>query len=57
MSESFSRPADDERAAEDDVSANDDQVEPSSDDEHVGRVQGVDEGYAGEQGAEARSTD
>jgi len=54
MSESFSGPADDS-AAESDVEGDDDQVEPDSESDYVGRVQGDDEGYAGEQGAEARA--
>ena len=54
MSESFSEP-DDRSTAESDVESNDDQVEPGSDDEFVGRVQGTDEGSVGEQGAEARA--
>ena len=56
MSESFSEPADEKRA-ESDVERNRDQVEPGSDDEFVGRMQGDDEGYAGETGAEARTSD
>ena len=57
MSESFSEPADPRAGdtAEPDVEANRDQVEPGSGNEFVGRVQGQDEGYAGEQGAEARA--
>ena len=54
MSESFSEQSGESRA-ESDVASNDDQVEPDSDDEFVGRVTGADEGYAGEQGAEARA--
>ena len=54
MSESFSEPAE-HSTAEPDVEANDDQVEPDDDSDYVGRVQGADEGYAGEQGAEARA--
>lgn len=54
MSESFSEP-DDRSTAESDVESNDDQVEPGSDNEFVGRVQGQDEGYAEEQGAERRA--
>lgn len=54
MSESFSGPAEDS-ATESDVERNDDQVEPGSESEYVGRVQGDDEGYAGEQGAEVRA--
>lgn len=54
MSESFSGPAGDS-AAESDVDGDDEQVEPGSESSYVGRVQGDDEGYAGEQGAEARA--
>ena len=54
MSDSFSEPVDDS-TAESDVESNDDQVEPGSDNEFVGRVQGLDEGYAGEQGSERRA--
>lgn len=54
MSESFSGPADDS-SAESDVEDDDDQVEPSSESDYVGRAAGDDEGYAGEQGAEARA--
>ena len=54
MSESFSEPAE-HRTAEPDVEANDDQVEPDADSDYVGRVAGDDQGYAGEQGAEARA--
>jgi hypothetical protein len=54
MSESFSEPAD-RSTAESDVESNDDQVEPGSDNEFVGRVQGQDEGYAEEQGSERRA--
>jgi hypothetical protein len=54
MSESFSEPAEDS-ATESDVERNDDQVEPGSESEYVGRVQGADEGYEGEQGAEVRA--
>jgi hypothetical protein len=56
MSESFSEPADGS-TAESDVEANEDQVEPGTDDEFVGRVAGADEGSAGEQGAEARAAE
>ena len=41
--------------AEPDVEKNDDQVEPANGSESVGRVAGDDQGYAGEQGAEARA--
>lgn len=54
MSESFSEPAEHD-TAESDVEANDDQVEPDSESGYVGRVAGDDQGYAGEQGAEARA--
>lgn len=54
MSESFSEPAEDSRA-ESDVARDDDQVEPGPDSAYVGRVQGADEGYEGEQGGEARA--
>ena len=54
MSESFSNPVDDS-ASESDVEHNEDQVEPGSESEFVGRVQGDDVGYAGEQGAEVRA--
>lgn len=54
MSESFSEPAE-SGAPESDVEADDRQVEPDSESEYVGRVAGDDQGYAGEQGAEARS--
>jgi len=54
MTESFSEPAGD-KTAEPDVESNTDQVEPDDDAEYVGRVQGADEGSAGEQGAEARA--
>jgi hypothetical protein len=54
MSESFSQPAG-ESSAESDVDENEDQVEPDADAENVGRVAGDDQGYAGEQGAEARA--
>ena len=59
MSESFSEPVSDDTDAtsEPDVEANDDQVEPADGSEYVGRVAGDDLGYAGEQGAEARSDD
>jgi hypothetical protein len=56
VTESFSEPAD-SSTAEPDVEKNDDQVEPDSDADFVGRVQGADEGYAGETGAEARARD
>jgi hypothetical protein len=56
MSESVSEPAPD-RTAESDVAPDDDQVEPGSDDEFVGRVAGDDAGYTEEQGAEARAAD
>lgn len=56
MSESFSEPGPDQRA-ESDVEENTDQVEPGADAEYVGRVAGDDQGYAGEQGAEARADD
>jgi hypothetical protein len=54
MSESFSEPSG-TKPAEPDVQENTDQVEPGADSEYVGRVAGDDEGYAGEQGAEARA--
>lgn len=54
MSESFTEP-DDRSTAESDVESNDDQVEPGSDDEFVGRVAGQDEGSAEEQGSERRA--
>ena len=54
MSESFSQPAG-ESSAESDFDENEDQVEPDADAENVGRVAGDDQGYAGEQGAEARA--
>ncbi len=54
MSESFSEPAG-TSSTESDVEENEDQVEPSSDSGHVGRVAGDDVGYAEEQGAEARA--
>jgi len=44
-----------EKTSESDVEADEAQVEPSSDDEHVGRVAGVDEGMTEESGAEARA--
>ena len=53
MSQSFSEPSGTE-PAESDVSENEDQVEPGSYSEYVGRVAGDDDG-ATEQGAEARS--
>jgi hypothetical protein len=56
MSESFSEP-DPDKTAESDVESNEDQVEPGSDDEFVGRVAGDDSGYTEEQGAEARAGD
>jgi hypothetical protein len=56
MSESFSEPGPDV-TEESDVAGDDDQVEAGSDDEFVGRVAGADEGYSGEQGAEARAAD
>lgn len=55
-SDSFSEPAE-HSTAEPDVEANDDQVEPDSDSEHVGRVAGADEGDSGESGAEARAAE
>jgi hypothetical protein len=55
MSESFSEPAG-TSSTESDVEENEDQVEPGSDSDYVGRVAGDDAGYAGEQGAEARAT-
>ncbi len=51
---SFRDPAD-EGTAESDVQGDDAQVEPDSDAGSVGRVQGQDEGYAEEQGAEVRA--
>jgi hypothetical protein len=54
MSQSFSEPSGAE-PAESDVSENEDQVEPGSDSEYVGRVAGDDDGATEEQGAEARS--
>ena len=56
MSESFSEPAEG-GTTESDVESDDSQVEPDSESEYVGRVAGDDEGYAGEQGAEARAED
>ena len=56
MSESFSEPAEG-GTTESDVEADDSQVEPDSESEYVGRVAGDDQGYAGEQGAEARAED
>jgi hypothetical protein len=56
MSESFSEPAG-TSSAESDVEENEDQVEPDGDSGHVGRVAGDDQGYAGEQGGEARAED
>jgi hypothetical protein len=56
MSESFSEPGPD-GTAESDVERNEDQVEPGSGDEFVGRVAGDDTGYADEQGAEARAAE
>ncbi len=56
MSESFSEPAE-HGTAESDVEGDDAQVEPDSEAEHVGRIAGDDQGYAGEQGAEARAED
>ena len=44
-----------EDTAEPDVEADEAQVEPANDDSYVGRVAGLDEGYAGETGAEARA--
>jgi hypothetical protein len=44
-----------EATAESDVERDDAQVEPDSDAGSVGRVQGQDEGYAEEQGAEVRA--
>ena len=54
MSESFSEPAE-HNTAESDVESNNDQVEPDTESGYVGRVAGDDQGYAGEQGAEARA--
>lgn len=54
MSESFSEPSG-TSATESDVAENTDQVEPGSDSGYVGRIAGDDVGYAGEQGAEART--
>ncbi len=54
MSESFSEPSA-TSATEYDVDENEDQVEPGNQAGYVGRVAGDDEGYAGEQGAEARA--
>ena len=54
MSESFSEPSG-TSSTEADVEENEDQVEPGSDSSYVGRVAGDDEGYAEEQGAEARA--
>ena len=54
MSESFSEPAG-TSSTESDVEENEDQVEPDEESGYVGRVAGDDEGYAGEQGAEARA--
>ncbi|HEX6936482.1 MAG TPA: hypothetical protein VF227_08180 [Actinomycetes bacterium] len=56
MSESFSEPGPDKRA-ESDVEENTDQVGPGAEAEYVGRVAGDDQGYADEQGAEARADD
>ena len=56
MSESFAEPAED-GTAEPDVERDDAQVDAGSDSEYVGRVAGADEGYEGEQGAEARATE
>ncbi len=44
-----------ERTSEPDVEADDAQVEPSSEDDHVGRVAGVDDSMSEETGAEARA--
>ena len=54
MSESFSEPSG-TGLAESDVDENEDQVEPGSDSEYVGRVAGDDDGTTEEQGSEARS--
>ena len=56
MSESFSEPAA-SGSTEPDVEENEDQVEPASESEYVGRVAGDDEGYAEEQGSEARAAE
>ncbi len=44
-----------ERTSEPDVEADDAQVEPGSEDAHVGRVAGDDDSAAEETGAEARA--
>ena len=54
MSESFAEPSGSE-STESDVDENEDQVEPGSDSEYVGRVTGDDAGATEEQGSEARS--
>lgn len=53
-SRSFRDPAE-HGPAESDVEDDDAQVAPDADAEAVGRVQGQDEGYAEEQGAEVRA--
>jgi hypothetical protein len=54
MSESFSEPAA-SGSTEPEIEENEDQVEPASESGYVGRVAGDDEGYAEEQGSEARA--
>ena len=56
MSESSAEPSG-TSAAESDAEENTDQVEPDGGSSYVGRVAGDDVGYAGEQGAEARSVE
>lgn len=47
--------ASNEPTAEPDVERDDAQVDPDADDQYVGRVAGLDDGFAGETGAEARA--
>ena len=47
--------ASNEPSAEPDVERDEAQVDPDADEQYVGRVAGLDEGYAGETGAEARA--
>jgi hypothetical protein len=47
--------ASNEASAEPDVERDQAQVDPDADEQYVGRVAGLDEGYAGETGAEARA--
>ena len=47
--------ASNEPTAEPDVERDDAQVDPDADEQYVGRVAGLDDGFAGETGAEARA--